>query len=208
MPITVLVADDHAVIRDGLRILLRSHTDLDIVGTAAGGREAVDAAVRLRPDVALLDISMPGVDGIEAARLIHAACPQTRIIMLSMHEGADHVRRAVEAGASGYLLKDARADEIATALRAVHAGRRYFTERAGKPPAVGAATALDSLSARELEILRLVADGHGNAEAAQELGLSVKTVETYRSRLMQKLGLGSVAELVKFALSHGLTQLR
>lgn len=126
MPISVLVADDDAVVRDGLRILLKPHPDLQIVGTAATGRQAVDAAVRLKPDIALLDVTMPDLDGIEAARLIREACPATRVVMLSMHDGADHIRRAADAGAVGYLLKDTRPSEIAAALRAVHGGGRHF----------------------------------------------------------------------------------
>lgn len=211
MPITVLLADDHPLIRDGLRLLLEANADLRVVAAVADGREAVDAATRLQPDVAVLDISMPDLDGIEAARRIRDACPRTRVIMLSMHESAEHVRRAVAAGAAGYLLKDTAPKEIAAALRAVHSGRLYFSERVGAQAAAaesGPAHALDSLSPRERDILQFIVEGHSNADAAKALGLSVKTVETYRSRLMQKLGLSSVAELVKFALSHGLTRLR
>jgi len=213
MTISVLLADDHALVRDGLKMLLESQPDVRVVGAVANGREAVELATRLRPDVAVLDISMPEVNGIEAARRIRAASPQTRIIMLSMHDNAEHVYQALEAGASGYLLKDSAGAEAAVAVRAVHAGRRYLAERISELVISGylredrADSPLESLSQRERRILQLIVDGQSNAEAARLLNLSVKTVETYRSRMMQKLGLKSVPELIKFAISHGLTQL-
>ena len=214
MTISVLIADDHTIVRDGLKMLLESQADVRVVGAVGGGREAVEQATRLRPDVVVLDISMPDLNGIEAARRIRAACPQARIIMLSMHEDAEHVHQALGAGASGYLLKDSAGAEVAVAVRAVHAGRRYLSERIGDLVISGylgqdgADSPIESLSQRERDILHLIMDGHSNPEAARRLNLSVKTVETYRSRMMQKLGLKSVAELVKFAISHGLTQAR
>ena len=214
MTITVLLADDHALVRDGLRMLLESQPDMKVVGAVADGRKAVEMATQLRPDVVVLDISMPDMNGIEAARRIRQVSPDTRIIMLSMHDNAEHVYRALEAGALGYLLKDSAGTEVAVAVRAVHAGRRYLSERIGDLVMSGylgqdrAGSPLESLSRRERDILQLIVDGHSNPEAARRLNLSVKTIETYRSRMMQKLGLKSVTELVKFAISHGLTQVK
>jgi len=214
MSISVLLADDHAIVRDGLRMLLEAHTDLNVVGAVADGREAVKEARRLRPDVVVMDISMPELNGIDAAHAICEALPETRVLMLSMQTGSEHVHRALQAGARGYLLKQAAGTELVAAVRALHAGRRYLTEKINeavmsdflnKRP-VG--SPLDQLSPRERSVLQLVVEGHSNAETARELSLSVKTVETYRSRLMQKLGIKDLPGLVKFAIEHGLTQLR
>lgn len=213
-PITVLVADDHTLVRDGVKLLLQAEADLRVVGAVADGRAAVEQAVALQPDVVVLDVSMPDMNGIEAARRIRESCPNTRVVMLSMHDSAEHVYRALEAGASGYLLKDSAGTEVAVAVRAVHAGRRYLAERINELVIAGylgearGHSPLDSLSARERDILQLVVDGQSNAEAAARLHLSVKTVETYRSRMMQKLGLRNVTELIKFAIAHGLTQVK
>lgn len=214
MSISVLLADDHQVVRDGLKTLLEKQADLRVVGLAGGGRESVSEAARLQPDVVVLDISMPDMSGIEAARRIRVSRPEARIVMLSMHSDAEHVYRALEAGATGYLLKDSAGAELVAAIRAVHAGRRYLAgqvselvvagylgERRGNSP-------LESLSRRERDILQLIVDGRSNREAAEQLSLSVKTVETYRSRMLQKLGIDNVADLVKFAISHGITQVK
>ena len=212
--ISILLADDHSVVRDGLKALLEAQADLRVVAAVGDGRAAVEQATRLQPDVVVLDISMPDMNGIEAARRIRPACAHTRIIMLSMHDNAEHVYRALEAGATGYLLKDSAGAEVALAVRAVHAGRRYLSERinelviSGYLGRDGAGSPLESLSQRERDILQHIVDGHSNPETARLLNLSVKTVETYRSRMMQKLGLKNVAELVKFAVGHGLTQIR
>ena len=214
MTISVLLADDHSVVRDGLKALLEAQADLRVVAAVGDGRAAVEHATRLQPDVAVLDISMPDLNGIEAARRIRAACAHTRIVMLSMHDNAEHVYRALEAGATGYLLKDSAGAEVALAVRAVHAGRRYLSERinelviSGYLGREGGGSPLESLSQRERAILQHIVDGHSNPETARLLNISVKTVETYRSRMMQKLGLKNVAELVKFAVGHGLTQIR
>jgi DNA-binding NarL/FixJ family response regulator len=212
MSIGVLLVDDHAMVRDGLKTLIEIQADLRVIGEATNGRDAVSTAAELRPDVVVMDISMPDMNGVEAARRIHVARPETRIVMLSMHGNAEHVYRALEAGATGYLLKESAGNELVAAIRAVHAGRRYLTEKVNELVIAGylgerrAASPLESLSKRERDILQHVADGRGNKDIARLLNISVKTVETYRSRMLQKLGIRSVAELVKFAISHGLTQ--
>lgn len=212
MSIFILLADDHAIVRDGLKTLLEAQSDLRVAGQAGNGHEAVAAAAQLKPDVVVMDISMPDMNGVEAARRICAARPATRVIMLSMHGNAEHVYRALEAGATGYLLKESAGAELVAAIRAVHAGRRYLTERvnelviAGYLGERGAGSPLESLSKRERDILQHIVDGRSNRETAELLHISVKTVETYRSRMLQKLGIRNVADLVKFAISHGLTQ--
>jgi DNA-binding NarL/FixJ family response regulator len=212
--ITVLLADDHTVVRDGLKVLLEKQADMRVVGLAADGREAVAGATQLQPDVVVMDISMPDMNGVEAARRICAARPQTRVVMLSMHSDAEHVYRALEAGATGYLLKDSAGTELVTAVRAVHAGRRYLAKKIDELVIAGylgdtrGASPLQSLSKRERDILQLIVDGRSNREAAELLHLSVKTVETYRSRMLQKLGISNMAELMKFAVTHGLTQVK
>jgi DNA-binding NarL/FixJ family response regulator len=214
MSISVLLADDHAVLRDGLKVLLQAQADIRVVGLAADGREAVATAAQLQPDVVVMDISMPDMNGVEAARRICAARPQTRVVMLSMHADAEHVYRALEAGATGYLLKNSAGSELVAAVRAVHAGRRYLTGQINDMVIAGyvgdkrAESPLDSLSKRERDILQLLVDGRSNREAAELLHISVKTVETYRSRMLQKLGISNMAELMKFALTHGLTQVK
>lgn len=211
MSISVLLADDHAVVRDGLKLLLESQRDITVVGLASNGREAVKLAKKLSPDVAVLDIAMPELNGIEAALKIREASPRTRTIMLSMHATSEHVFRSLQAGAAGYLLKESAGSEVVTAVRAVHAGRRYLSEKIGDPgrfaggPAVGARSPLESLSEREREVLQLVVEGRSSAEIASAINLSPKTVETYRSRIMRKLDVHDVPGLVKFALQHGVT---
>lgn len=214
MSIRVLLVDDHAIVRDGLKTLLEAQGDLRVVGEAVDGAGAVKAAAELQPDVAVLDISMPDMNGVEAARKIHAARAETRIVMLSMHGNAEHVYRALEAGATAYLLKDSAGKELVAAIRAVHAGRRYLAEKINELVISGylgenrVGSPLESLSKRERDILQLLVDGKNNREAAELLHISVKTVETYRSRMQQKLGIKNVTELVKFAITHGLTQVK
>jgi DNA-binding NarL/FixJ family response regulator len=209
--IRVLLADDHAVLRDGLKALLQASAGIEVVALVGNGGDAVRTALDLQPDIAILDITMPGINGIEAAALLRRQCPGTRVIMLSMHSSAEHVHRALEAGAAGYLLKDAASEEIVVAVRAIHAGRTYLGRALGvsgaRAPGLAKTTVspIDRLSARERQVLQLVVEGHSSAQIAALVGLSPKSVDTYRSRLMKKLGVGDVASLVKFAIGHGLT---
>ena len=210
MTIRVLLADDHTLIREGLRALLTSVPDISVIGEVHTGREAVSAVQQLDPDVIVMDIAMPDLNGIEAARLIHARHPAIRIVMLSMHSTAEHVYRALEAGASGYLLKEAAGEEVITAVRAVHAGRQYLCTALAGSVHGSAAFAhargpVDSLSPRERQVLQMVVEGKTSSEIAHILCLSPKSVETYRTRLMKKLSVENIPSLVKFALEHGLT---
>ncbi len=209
MTIRVLLADDHALLREGLRALLTAATDIEVVGEVCTGREAERQVLQLNPDVVLMDIAMPDLNGIEAARVIHLRCPAVRIVMLSMHATAEYVYRAFEAGACGYLLKEAAVEEVITAVRTVHAGGRYLSpalaELVPDPGSGYARGPVDRLSTRERQVLQLVVEGHRSSEIAGMIHLSPKSVETYRSRLMLKLGVRDLPSLVKFALEHGLT---
>jgi DNA-binding NarL/FixJ family response regulator len=214
--ITVFLADDHAVVRDGLRLLLEAQPDLSVIGDAANGREAVRRVAQLCPDVVVIDIAMPELNGIEAAREIGEVCPSTQIIILSMHSTTEHVFRALQAGARGYLLKESAGIEVVNAVRAVYADRRYLSQKISdrlvddyvyQRQAAEAKSPLARLSPREREVLQLVVEGKSSAEIADTLSLSVKTVETYRTRLMHKLGVSDLPGLVKFAILHGLTPL-
>ena len=215
MTITVLLADDHAVVRDGLRMILDAQADIHVVATSGDGRDAVRQTQRLRPDVALLDIAMPELNGIEAARQIRLVSPKTRTIILSMHSSEEHVYQALEAGAQGYLLKESAGADVVDAVRTVHSGRRYLGQgvsellvdayvalRSGQGP-----TRLASLSPREREVLQLLAEGRSTTEIAQTLSLSPKTVHTYKSRVRVKLGVDNLPDLVRFAIQHNLTPL-
>jgi DNA-binding NarL/FixJ family response regulator len=208
MTLRVLLADDHAVMREGLQTLIEAGGDAIVVATAANGREAVAAALRLQPDVVVMDISMPELNGIEATQAIRERCPRTGVVVLSMHSNREHVHRAFAAGALGYVLKEAAGAEVVAAVRAAAAGRRYVSRAVDDPPAAAGARGagpLASLSPREREVLQLVVEGRSSAEIARRIHLSPKTVDTYRSRLMKKLGVADLPALVKFALRHGLT---
>lgn len=216
MSITIFLADDHAVVREGLRFLLEAETDLKVIGDAANGRDAVRQVTQLIPDVAILDITMPELNGIEATRRICEACPSVQVIILSMHATSEHIFRALQAGAQGYLLKESAGIELVNAVRAVYAGRRYLSQKISSEmidnyvrqcEAGEAKSPLARLSPREREILQLVVEGKSSTEIGDILFLSPKTVETYRSRLMQKLDIGDLPSLVKFAIQHGLTSL-
>ncbi len=211
--IRILLADDHAVLRSGLRALLERHEDIAVVGEATDGRELVQMAVKLEPDVVITDIGMPNLNGTEATAQITAKHPNVKVIMLSMHSDESYVLRALKAGARGYLLKESSSEaDLITALRAVHSGKAYFS------PAISALLvedyvrqlrdkdAVDSyelLSPREREILQLIAEGKSNKDIANLLNLSLYTVETHRGNILQKLNLHSVPELILYAVRKG-----
>ena len=216
MTIRVLLADDHTVVRDGLRFLLQAEDDIQVVGDAADGQETVQRVLELRPDLVVMDIAMPRLNGIEAARQIHEDAPGVQIVILSMYSTSEHIFRALQAGVRGYLLKESAGAELVKAVRAVHAGRRYLSEKVADLVAsdyvrhrekLDASSPLEQLSTRERQVLQLVVEGASSAEIARTLSLSPKTVDTYRSRLMQKLGIEDLPGLVKFAIQHGLTSL-
>jgi len=207
MRISVLIVDDHTLVRDGLSALLANHADIEVVGTAANGREAVRDVQRLRPNVVLMDISMPVMGGLEATRQIVERCPSSKIVIFSMHATIEHCQQAVRAGASGYVLKESATEEVAAAIHSVHVGRRFISPKITErfEPKFDTESPIESLSRREREILQLVAEGHRSAKIASLICLSRKSVETYRSRLMQKLGMRGLCDLVKFAIRNGLT---
>jgi DNA-binding NarL/FixJ family response regulator len=208
MVINVLLADDHGVLRDGMQRLLEANADIKVVATADDGREAVEKAAALQPDVVVMDISMPNMNGLEATRRIADRAPAIGIAILSMHSSAEMVRKAFAAGARGYVLKESAGDEVVRAVRTVAAGRRFVGEGiADKVLAEDTASGIASLTVREREILPLIVNGKSNAQAAAILGLSPRSVETYRLRLMQKLGIEDLPTLVKFAIRHGMTTL-
>lgn len=213
MRIKVLIADDHALVAEGLSALIREESDLEVVACIGNGREAVRMAGELAPDVVVMDLSMPELNGIDATKMIRERQPATQVLILSMYSKHEYVVRALQAGASGYLLKKATAKNLPDAIRAVHRGERFLSPqvvndivdnyvRGGTP-----AGPLDILSARERQVLQLIVEGQPTHVIAQKLNLSPKTVETYRVRVMQKLNLIDVPSLVKFAIQHGITPL-
>ncbi|MFH1491224.1 MAG: response regulator transcription factor [Pseudomonadota bacterium] len=216
MPIKVFLADDHEMVRDGLGLLLDKETDIIVVGKASDGRQAVRQVHELQPDAVVMDIAMPALNGIEATRQILEDSPHIGIVILSMHATSEHIFQALQAGARGYVLKESAGRELAEAVRAVCKGRRYMTPKIQelmmddyvlqRQPASGRSP-LERLTTREREILQLVVEGRTSAEIAETLFISRKTVETYRSRLTEKLGVKDVPGLVKFAIQHGLTSL-
>jgi len=205
--IRVIIADDHAVVRSGLRLLLEQQDDLEPVGEAGDGKQAAALVARLKPDVALLDVVMPGGGGIEAAAEIQRQNPDTRILMLSMQDDPSYVREAFAAGAAGYVLKDAADTELVDAIRRVAAGERYVHPSLGArlvAESTEPAEPVDSLSDREREVLRLLALGYTNQEIAGQLFVSVRTVEAHRSHILNKLRVSTRAELVRHAIDTGL----
>lgn len=209
--IRVLIADDHAVLRSGLRMLLDVHSDIQVVGDAADGPDAIRRARELRPDVVLLDLSMPGPRSGTVIRDVLRASPKTRVLILTMHDDEAYLRSALSAGAVGYLVKRAADAELLSAIRAVHAGRT-FVDMTRAPRREGALRAEDetrsaapkTLSRREREVLKLLAQGNSNQQIADRIRVSVKTVETYRMRLSEKLALKGRAELYRFATESGI----
>jgi DNA-binding NarL/FixJ family response regulator len=211
--IQVLLVDDHALFAEAIVELLRLQPDIAVVGTASTGTDAVRSAVEMNPDVVLMDHFMPDINGTEATRLIRARCPGTRILMVSASSDATQIAKALHAGAHGFLAKWCGFNELVTAIREVHAGRRYVQPELAAAllhqllDSEGDHDALAQLSPRERQVLQRIAEGQGAAEIASALSLSVRTVETYRARLMEKLAIRDVPALVKFAIRHGLTSL-
>jgi len=206
--IRILLVDDHALVRQGFKMILGAQADMEIVGEAGNGREAVQLAEELRPDIVVMDVAMPELNGIEATRRLTASLPHTRVIALSMHKDSVYVRETLRAGARGYLLKDSPAGDLVTAVRSVASGESYLS------PAVSNAVLddyrrhvtnpIDLLTTREREVLQMLAEGKTNKEIAVVLNLSVYTVDAHRGRIMEKLNLHSINELVRFALRNGL----
>jgi DNA-binding NarL/FixJ family response regulator len=211
--IRILLADDHAVLRAGLHLLLDAQPDMKVVGEAGDGSEALVLSTNLHPDLILLDLTMPGLNGIDALPVLRKATPEAKILVLTMHDDESYLRQALRSGAAGYVLKKAVDSELLSAVRAVMRGEVYVHPSLTKAlledllPSIPAEATDDpwqALSEREREVLILVAHGHTAAEIAERLSLSSKTIETYRARGMEKLGLRSRAALVQFALAHGL----
>jgi two-component system response regulator NreC len=203
--IRVLLADDHAILRAGLRMLLDAQPDMAVVAEAADGEEAIRRAGGSRPDVAVVDLTMPGLSGVETLERLRREVPSTRLLVLTMHDDPGYARLALAAGASGHVIKDAESAELLAAIRAVHRGRTFV--QVGAEPEVTAAAErapTPALSPRERQVRELLAHGHTNREVADRLSLSVKTVETHRARLSDKLGLHSRADLVRLAIELGL----
>jgi two-component system, NarL family, invasion response regulator UvrY len=208
--IKVLLADDHSIVRAGLRRIIEESEDIEVVAEADDGREAIKLAREKEPDVAVIDISMPGLDGLEVISQLKIYLPNLPIIMLTMHEEEQYVVRAIEAGAMGYVTKRSAPEHIVKAIRQVIGGTRYLTAEASEALALrvakgaGNRSTLDSLSNRELQVLRRLAMGHTNHEIAEAYGISTKTVDTYRLRLLKKLNLRNNAELSRFAIQNKL----
>ncbi len=214
--IRVMIADDHAILRAGLRSLLALQEDMELIAEAIDGKDAVQKAEVNKPDVLLMDITMPGMNGIEALKHVRKVSPTSRVLILTMHDDHAYLRSVLAAGGSGYLVKRAADTELLAAIRTVHQGRSYIDvgldnnqlqavlDNDEQEATDSGGRSLDTLSERERQVLELVALGYTHKEVGEELSVSVKTVETYRSRLSEKLGLRSRAELVKFALDRGL----
>ena len=211
----ILLADDHAVVRAGLRMIIGNQPDMEVVGEAADGREAIQQAERLRPDVVVLDLTMPGLGGLQALGVIREKAPGAKILVLTMHDDEGYLRQVLGAGGSGYVVKKAADMELLAAIRAVKRGEVYIHSSLTKPLVegildrrlereAGASDRFEDLSEREKEVLHLLARGYTNQQIADALFLSVKTIETYRARLMEKLELRTRAELVRYALQKGL----
>ena len=209
----ILIADDHLVMRAGLRLLLERHEDFEVVGEADDGRQAVDQAAVLKPDVAVVDVAMPNLNGIEATRLMIAANPSIAVVVLSMHTDETYVMRALRSGAKAYLLKSSAETDLIQAVRAVRAGQSFFSPEVSRMlledyvrqmGQKGVEDSYDLLTAREREILQLVAEGRANKDVAAHLNLSLHTVETHRTKVLQKLNLHSLPELILYAVRKGI----
>jgi two-component system response regulator NreC len=202
--VRVLLVDDHTVVRRGLRKILESAPEIDVVGEVGDGAAAVTAAGALLPDVVLMDVSMPGVNGIEATRQIATRAPDTKVLILSMHGDEQYVHQSLDAGAKGFLLKDVDDQDLVVAVMTVSQGRGYFSPTLQRVGSDAGGRPVDALSPKEREVLRLIGEGLSNREAAARLEVSIHTVETHRKRVMEKLDLHSTAELVRYAIRYDL----
>ena len=214
--ITVLLADDHTIVREGFRRLIETEQDLEVVGEERNGREAVALAKKLRPGVVLMDIAMPQLNGLEATRQILTVLPNTRILILSAHNDEAYLKNAMESGAVGFLLKQSSAHDLCRAIREVNKGHVFFGpfisklylegERKSWDRAVRSKPRNSGLTSREIEVLQLIAEGKANKQTAAELGIGIKTVEKHREHLMQKLGIHDTAGLTRYAISEGIIE--
>jgi DNA-binding NarL/FixJ family response regulator len=208
----IFVTEDHLIVRDGLRAIIREQADMEIIGEASDGQEAIEKAPQLKPDIILMDVSMPGTSGVQATQMLSKSIPGAGILALTAHEDLECMRQMLQAGAKGYVLKRAAAAELIQAIRTVAAGGLYLDAGLGaalfqegsQVPDVTAVSGEGSLSLREAEVLRLMAQGYSNKEIGAKLRISIKTVETYKARMMEKLGLRSRSDVVRYAFQHGL----
>jgi DNA-binding NarL/FixJ family response regulator len=197
--VKLLVADDHKIFRQGINKLLEEESDLQVVGEAADGREAVKKATELKPDVILMDIAMANLNGLEATKQIKKVLPSVKVIMLTMHKNEEYILQSFQAGASGYILKEGAVEELVSAIRSIHSDKSFLSPSISK-------TLIDAYL-RKMETLQLIAEGYTNREVAKQLFISVKTVEAHRAHIMQKLNIHDIAKLVKYAIQKGLVDL-
>ncbi len=211
--IKVLLADDHSIVREGLRKVLEDSNEIEVIAEAADGETALDKAMHYKPDVAVIDISMPGMDGLEVVTRLSNYCSGVPVLILTMHDEEQYVIRAIEAGAMGYVTKQSAPEQLVAAVKKIHGGGRYLTEKAGEALALRVIrgtktqTLTESLSMRELQVLRRLALGATNREIAVSYNISIKTVDTYRSRILKKLNLRNNAELSRYAIQNKLVEL-
>ncbi|MCG8564934.1 MAG: response regulator transcription factor [Desulfobacterales bacterium] len=211
--IKVLLADDHSIVREGLRRVLEDSLEIQVIAEASDGEEAFDLAMEKRPEVAVVDISMPGLDGLEVVSRMQAYCPEIPVLILTMHDEAQYVIRALEAGAMGYVTKQSAPEQLVAAVKKLHQGGRYLTEKASEALALRLIRGTqgqdptESLSLRELQVLRKLATGSTNREIATSYNISVKTVDTYRSRILKKLNLRNNSDLSRYAIQNRLVEL-
>lgn len=215
--IRLMIADDHTIVRQGLKKLIEEEDGLEVVGEAVDGRDAVSKALDLMPDIIIMDLSMPGLHGLEATRQIIKRLPKAKVLILSMHKNDAYVQQALRAGASGYILKDSASEEVLGAIRSVSRGDSFLSPAISRvviddylrlcAPGGGTRSLYDKLTVREREIFQLLAEGNKNQQIADQLHVSVKTVETHRAHIMDKLNLNNIAELVKYAIEIGIVQI-
>ena len=206
MTIRILIVDDHPMVTEGIQAILETYDDITVVGTLGNGKDAVSRVNELRPDVVLLDLNMPGLSGLNATEMILEERPDTRILILSMHDSPEYISTALSHGARGYILKDVPTDEIRTAIDTVMAGREYLCTGAQRSLQPRISDGRETLTSREQTILLELAQGHSNKEVAISLNISVRTVETHRNNIRRKLGISSTAGLTRYALEHGVLQ--